>query len=198
VRLRRRVELETLFTHPKYQGNGVGSALLQWGLDEADRLGLMIYLEATEEGRPLYERFGFEAIKVVKFDAGAFGGVGKHQYTVSEMVQSTHGIANMDSLCFASQREFDSSTYFIRYNDQAWWEGGTSCYRNIDRMLCFMILVRFFELSCAQDSAFCKESKTESFVLRSPFAEIFKSSSTSYPRFKHRLRNHEWKPGRPD
>ncbi|KAL4771050.1 acyl-CoA N-acyltransferase [Aspergillus nidulans var. acristatus] len=81
ARLRRRVELEKLFTHPKYQGNGVGSALLQWGLDEADRLGLMIYLEATEEGRPLYERFGFEAIKVVKFDAGAFGGVGKHQYT---------------------------------------------------------------------------------------------------------------------
>ncbi|KAL4994518.1 acyl-CoA N-acyltransferase [Aspergillus recurvatus] len=81
VKLKRRVELETLFTHPEYQGNGVGTALLQWGVDEADRLGLMAYLEATEEGRPLYDRFGFEAVKVVEFDAGAFGGVGKHQYT---------------------------------------------------------------------------------------------------------------------
>ncbi|KAL4811992.1 acyl-CoA N-acyltransferase [Aspergillus spinulosporus] len=81
VRLKRRVELETLFTHPEYQGNGVGSALLQWGLDEANRLGLMIYLEATEEGRPLYERFGFESVKVVEFDASAFGSVVKQQYT---------------------------------------------------------------------------------------------------------------------
>jgi hypothetical protein len=55
-----------------------------------------------------------------------------------------------------------------------------------------MILVRFFGLSCARDSASYKESKTEFFVLKSAFAETFKYSSTSCPRFKHRLRNHEW------
>ncbi|KAL5337475.1 acyl-CoA N-acyltransferase [Aspergillus crustosus] len=81
VILRRRVELETLFVHPEFQGQGVGKALLQWGIDEAERLGFVVYLEATEAGRPLYERFGFEEVKVVEFDAAEFGGVGGQTYT---------------------------------------------------------------------------------------------------------------------
>ncbi|KAL2865307.1 GNAT family N-acetyltransferase [Aspergillus lucknowensis] len=81
LRLRRRVELETIFVHPGYQRRGVASALLDWGVGEAERLGLLVYLEATEEGRPLYERFGFEVVREVDFDAGDFGGVGRHKYT---------------------------------------------------------------------------------------------------------------------
>ncbi|KAL4899008.1 hypothetical protein BDW74DRAFT_171843 [Aspergillus multicolor] len=75
-----RVELETLCTHPDYQGAGVGSALVQWGVDVADRLGMGVYLEATEVGRPLYEQFGFEVVKVVNFYAADFGGLGRHRY----------------------------------------------------------------------------------------------------------------------
>lgn len=83
VKLAPRVELQTLFTHPGYQGNGVASALLQWGVEEARRLGVVVNAEATEEGRPLYEQAVFEAVKVVDFDAEVFGGVGLHRYTVS-------------------------------------------------------------------------------------------------------------------
>ncbi|KAL4915029.1 hypothetical protein BDW62DRAFT_204007 [Aspergillus aurantiobrunneus] len=77
IELTRRVELETLFTHPGYQGQGVASVLLRWGVDEAERLGLGVYFEATET-RPLYERFGFGfgVVKAVDFDAGVFGGGG--------------------------------------------------------------------------------------------------------------------------
>ncbi|RDW61146.1 GNAT family N-acetyltransferase [Aspergillus mulundensis] len=76
-----RVELETLFTHPGYRGVGVASALVQWGVELADRLGMRVYFEAAGEGRPLYERFGFEVVRVGEFDAAEYGGVGRHVYT---------------------------------------------------------------------------------------------------------------------
>ncbi|KAL4936955.1 hypothetical protein BDV06DRAFT_216253 [Aspergillus oleicola] len=81
VKLRRRVELETLVTHPDYQGYGVATSLLQWGIDEAERLGLLLYLEATEAGKPLYERYGFETVHEMDFDAKEYGGAGKQRYT---------------------------------------------------------------------------------------------------------------------
>lgn len=68
VTLRRRVELEGICVHPDYQRKGIARELLKWGTDEADRLGLDLYLEATEEGRPVYERAGFEAIKEERFE----------------------------------------------------------------------------------------------------------------------------------
>ncbi|KAL3477092.1 acyl-CoA N-acyltransferase [Aspergillus californicus] len=82
VVLPRRVELETIFTHPEFQRHGVATALLQWGIKEAQRLGAMMYLEATEEGRSLYSHNGFQAVKVVNFDATKYAGKGKHTYTV--------------------------------------------------------------------------------------------------------------------
>ena len=85
VKLVPRVELETLFVHLEEKGYGdeVASALLQWGVEEARRLRVVVYAEATEEGRPVYERAGFEAVRVVDFDAEGLGGVGTHRYTVS-------------------------------------------------------------------------------------------------------------------
>lgn len=34
--------------------------LMKWGCDKADELGLPAFVQATHEGRLLYERFGFE------------------------------------------------------------------------------------------------------------------------------------------
>ena len=58
----KRKVLNILFTHPEYRRKGVGSLVMRWGLDHADKLGSESFVEATVEGKPLYERFGFEVV----------------------------------------------------------------------------------------------------------------------------------------
>jgi GNAT superfamily N-acetyltransferase len=79
----KRVYLDVLAVDPSYQGQGIGKALLQWGLDEADRLGLITFLEATREGRPLYDKYGFEPTTVDTLDLTPFGLEGSLTHTVS-------------------------------------------------------------------------------------------------------------------
>jgi len=57
------VLLHILGTDPNYHRKGIGAMHLRWGLDEADRLGIPVYLEASLIGEPLYERWGFEPIR---------------------------------------------------------------------------------------------------------------------------------------
>lgn len=54
--------LSFLIIDPKAQGKGIGSALLQWGLDQADSANppLPVVLESSPAGRPVYEKRGFE------------------------------------------------------------------------------------------------------------------------------------------
>ncbi|KAL5338134.1 acyl-CoA N-acyltransferase [Aspergillus crustosus] len=73
VKLRKRVELGTLFVDPEYQRRGIARQLLKFGFEEAERLGLEMTLEATREGKRLYESLGFETVKVEQFDARPFG-----------------------------------------------------------------------------------------------------------------------------
>ena len=47
--------------NPIYQRKGVGSLLMQWGCDEADRNGLDSYILASPVGVQLYRRFGFKS-----------------------------------------------------------------------------------------------------------------------------------------
>lgn len=48
--------------------------LLKWGAAEADRLGLPSYLEASEEGRPLYEKHGFRSVGKLVTDFSKWNG----------------------------------------------------------------------------------------------------------------------------
>lgn len=73
IKLRKRVYLHVLAVHPNHQRKGIGRKLLQWGLDEADRLGLIAYLEASADGVRLYEQTGFEKVKDVNMDFRPFG-----------------------------------------------------------------------------------------------------------------------------
>ncbi|KAF2198015.1 acyl-CoA N-acyltransferase [Delitschia confertaspora ATCC 74209] len=68
--------LHILVTDPKHHRRGAGGMLLRWGIEQADRDGLPSYLEASEDGRPLYERNGFKAIKEGWFDPTDYGGEG--------------------------------------------------------------------------------------------------------------------------
>ena len=54
--------LNILFTHPSHRRKGVASLVMGLGLERADKLGLASYIEATDEGKPCYETFGFKVI----------------------------------------------------------------------------------------------------------------------------------------
>ena len=41
--------------------------IMKWCLEHADRLGLESFIEATKEGKPCYERFGFKVIDTNEF-----------------------------------------------------------------------------------------------------------------------------------
>lgn len=70
---RKHVLLHILATDPAHHRRGVGAVALEWGLREADRLGLEAYLEASDMGKPLYARWGFEEVGRMDFDAREFG-----------------------------------------------------------------------------------------------------------------------------
>lgn len=51
---------ELLAVAKGYWQQGIGSALLQWGCEEADKEGLQVYLDASPMGSRLYTKhFGF-------------------------------------------------------------------------------------------------------------------------------------------
>ncbi|KAK3309871.1 acyl-CoA N-acyltransferase, partial [Chaetomium strumarium] len=57
--------LGLLACSPARQGLGAGSALMKWGVDLADSLGLPCRLEASPAGYRLYKKFGFEDFDVL-------------------------------------------------------------------------------------------------------------------------------------
>lgn len=59
--------------HPGCQGKGIGKKLMSWGFQEAARLGLPIWLEASPAGKPLYEKSGFKVIDTNEASFEKFG-----------------------------------------------------------------------------------------------------------------------------
>ena len=47
--------------------------MIKWGLEEATRLGLPAYLEASESGHELYRKFGFKDIDAFQVDFSKWG-----------------------------------------------------------------------------------------------------------------------------
>ncbi|KAE8449770.1 hypothetical protein EG329_007545 [Mollisiaceae sp. DMI_Dod_QoI] len=54
------VLLDACFTDPEYHRRGAGKMLVQWGAAKADELGVRAFVEASPEGKRLYESCGFE------------------------------------------------------------------------------------------------------------------------------------------
>jgi len=50
--------------------------LVKWGIDQADKAQLPTYLEASTEGKPLYERMGFKEVARRAFNFADYGSQG--------------------------------------------------------------------------------------------------------------------------
>lgn len=74
--------LEFIATLPQHQGQGVGKALLRWGIERAEAERRRIYLEATTEGLPVYEKSGWRALEQVDIDYTRWGGQGEQTLTL--------------------------------------------------------------------------------------------------------------------
>ncbi|PSN64134.1 hypothetical protein BS50DRAFT_648038 [Corynespora cassiicola Philippines] len=59
------VSLDIMCFDPAYHRKGFGSLLMEYGVGEADRLGVDAVVEASRMGRYLYEEFGFEILEDV-------------------------------------------------------------------------------------------------------------------------------------
>ncbi|EZF31327.1 hypothetical protein TMEN_5795 [Trichophyton mentagrophytes] len=68
------VLLNLLAVHPDCQRRGIGGALLKHGLEEAKKLGMPVWLEASPEGFPLYKAHGFEIVEPVAWTLAEHGG----------------------------------------------------------------------------------------------------------------------------
>ena len=76
--------LNVLTTHPDHFRRGAGTMLVKYGCDIADENGIRAYLEASDKGRPLYERFGFKKLMTRNWDVTKYGGEGVENCTVME------------------------------------------------------------------------------------------------------------------
>lgn len=46
------------FVHPDHRRRGAGHLLVEWGTKKADEMGVEMFVESTEDGKPLYDRHG--------------------------------------------------------------------------------------------------------------------------------------------
>lgn len=86
---RRFFMLHQLATHPDHQGRGAAKMMLDWGLGKADEEELVLYLDASEAGRAVYEKRGFRLVRALEWNREPWGGVGKDWHGC--MVRQPHG-----------------------------------------------------------------------------------------------------------
>ena len=72
--------LDYLAVHPTNQGKGIGTALVQSGMRQAEKLGLDIFILALEAGMDLYKRLGFYIEKEIVQDYSKHGGTGEYRF----------------------------------------------------------------------------------------------------------------------
>jgi len=81
------VLLAMLVVDPEYQRKGIGHMMLKWGLEKMDELKIIGYLEASPQGKGLYEEFGFKVVRDLLFDTKPWGGdhIARHWTMIREV-----------------------------------------------------------------------------------------------------------------
>ena len=77
--------LTIICTHPDYQRQGAATAMVRWGIQRAEELGIPLYLDASPAGRPVYERLGFHYLQDLVFETDKWGG--QKDYVLACMIR---------------------------------------------------------------------------------------------------------------
>ena len=64
--------LDILAVDPAYQKQGIGSALVEWGVKKADRMGVEAVVESSVFEEGLYERYDFVYVKDIVCHPGSW------------------------------------------------------------------------------------------------------------------------------
>ncbi|KAL2070411.1 hypothetical protein VTL71DRAFT_13437 [Oculimacula yallundae] len=70
--------LEQLATALSHQRRGIGAQLVKYGLEKADREGMICYLSGAPMGVPVYRKLGFEEVGKIEIPLEEFGSSGTH------------------------------------------------------------------------------------------------------------------------
>lgn len=82
--------MRLLVVLPSYQGKGIGTRLLRWGLEQADQLGVKVWIDASPAGLRLYQKLGWEEVSRLEIDLQEWGGrEGETDLTVSLVREPT-------------------------------------------------------------------------------------------------------------
>ncbi|KAJ5117425.1 hypothetical protein N7448_011057 [Penicillium atrosanguineum] len=83
--------LDMLMTDPRFSRRGAAQKLIEWGIGQANRRQLPIYLESSVMAQPLYQRNGFQPVGDYTMDLAKFGGAGVEKVIIMiRMPRSTH------------------------------------------------------------------------------------------------------------
>lgn len=89
--------LSLLATHPKHQGQGAGTKLIEWSTSKADAMGVRCFVDASPAGMGLYRRLGFDQ-QVGELVLDLAGYEGGKQYGVQKWVGLAREVASMEKL----------------------------------------------------------------------------------------------------
>jgi hypothetical protein len=78
--------LELVAAIPEEQGKGATGILLIWGIRKADEEDTETYLEASPDGKPIYEHYGFEVVERLVVSLEGKGNTGEKEFVECLMV----------------------------------------------------------------------------------------------------------------